>query len=98
MCCMAVQLWAQPAFNERPKLVVGIVVDQMRWDYLSRYYDKFGDDGFRRLIDKGYSYDNCKIKVKGVLPGQTVELRIKRSSQEKAEGTLLQVLTPSPIS
>lgn len=42
-------------------------------------------------------YDNCKIKVKGVLPGQTVELRIKRSSQEKAEGTLLQVLTPSPI-
>ena len=61
MCCMAVQLWAQPAFNERPKLVVGIVVDQMRWDYLSRYYDKFGDDGFRRLIDKGYSYDNCKI-------------------------------------
>jgi predicted AlkP superfamily pyrophosphatase or phosphodiesterase len=33
----------------------------MRWDYLSRYYDKFGADGFRRLIDKGYSCDNCLI-------------------------------------
>ena len=27
------QLMAQPKFGERPKLVVGIVVDQMRWDY-----------------------------------------------------------------
>ena len=51
----------RPQFGERPKLVVGIVVDQMRWDYLSRYYDKFGTDGFRRLIDQGYSFDNCLI-------------------------------------
>ena len=51
----------RPKFGERPKLVVGIVVDQMRWDYLSRYYDKFSEDGFRRLIDKGYSFDNCLI-------------------------------------
>ena len=60
----AIQLSAQscrPAFDERPKLVVGIVVDQMRWDYLSRYYEKFGEGGFRRLIDEGYSYDNCLI-------------------------------------
>ncbi len=59
--CSAVSLSAQPAFNERPKLVVGIVVDQMRWDYLSRYYDKFGIDGFRRMLDHGYSYNNCQI-------------------------------------
>ena len=50
-----------PQFGERPKLVVGIVVDQMRWDYLSRYYHRFGTEGFRRLIDKGYSFDNCLI-------------------------------------
>lgn len=50
-----------PQFGERPKLVVGIVVDQMRWDYLSRYYQKFGEGGFRRLIDQGYSFDNCLI-------------------------------------
>ena len=55
------QLWSQPQFGERPKLVVGIVVDQMRWDYLSRYYEKFGDGGFRRMIDQGYSFDNCLI-------------------------------------
>jgi hypothetical protein len=59
--CLTAQLQAHTDFNERPKLVVGIVVDQMRWDYLSRYYDQFGDDGFRRLIDKGFSCDNCLI-------------------------------------
>lgn len=46
---------------ERPKLVVGLVVDQMRWDYLYRFYDKFGDDGFKRLLNKGYSLDNVHI-------------------------------------
>lgn len=55
------QLMAQSELNKRPKLVVGIVVDQMRWDYLSRYYDAFGKDGFRRMIDGGYSFDNCLI-------------------------------------
>ena len=54
MACALAQLQAQPKFNDRPKLVVGIVVDQMRWDYLSRYYDQFGEDGFRRLLDNGY--------------------------------------------
>lgn len=53
--------YAQAIFNERPKLVVGTVVDQMRWDYLSRYYDRLGADGFRRLIEQGYSCNNCLI-------------------------------------
>ena len=60
LCCVS-NVSAQEKFNDRPKLVVGIVVDQMRWDYLSRYYDKFREDGFRRLVDKGYSFDNCLI-------------------------------------
>lgn len=59
--CWAAQLQSQTRFNERPKLVVGIVVDQMRWDYLGRYYDQFQDDGFKRLINKGYSCNNCLI-------------------------------------
>ena len=46
---------------ERPKLVVGLVVDQMRWDYLYRYYDKFGNDGFKRLLNQGYSLNNVHI-------------------------------------
>lgn len=48
---------AIPSFPDRPKLVVGIVVDQMRYDYLYRYYEKFSQGGFRRLTDEGY---NCR--------------------------------------
>ena len=59
--CTVQMVWAHTDFGERPKLVVGIVVDQMRWDYLSRYYDQFQDDGLKRLIKKGYSCDNCLI-------------------------------------
>lgn len=47
--------------EERPKLVVGIVVDQMRWDYLERFADRFGEGGFRRMLTEGYSCDNTLI-------------------------------------
>lgn len=59
--CYVTESQSQTQFNERPKLVVGIVVDQMRWDYLGRYYDKYQDGGLKRLINKGYSCDNCLI-------------------------------------
>ena len=42
----------------RPKLVVGIVVDQMRYDYLYRYYDRYSTGGFRRLMDGGFNARN----------------------------------------
>jgi predicted AlkP superfamily pyrophosphatase or phosphodiesterase len=44
--------------QDQPQLVVGIVVDQMRPDYLSRYWNKFGEGGFKRLINQGYSLTN----------------------------------------
>jgi predicted AlkP superfamily pyrophosphatase or phosphodiesterase len=53
-----------PAKNslKRPKLVVGIVVDQMRWDYLYRYYDRYAPDGgFKRFINQGFSCENTLI-------------------------------------
>jgi predicted AlkP superfamily pyrophosphatase or phosphodiesterase len=47
---------------KRPKLVVGIVVDQMRWDYLYRYYDRYASDGgFKRFINQGFSCENTLI-------------------------------------
>ena len=47
---------------QRPKLVVGIVVDQMRWDYLYRYNSLYAPDGgFKRLTGKGFSCDNTLI-------------------------------------
>lgn len=49
------------AAPERPKLVVGIVVDQMRWDYLYRYYDRYGENGFKRLLDSGFSCENTML-------------------------------------
>ncbi len=57
----AIVVSAQTSFGRRPKLVVGIVVDQMRWDYLDRYYNAFSETGFRRMIDNGYSCNNCLI-------------------------------------
>ena len=45
----------------RPKLVVGIVVDQMRWDYLNRFYPRFGEWGLKRLKDDGFSSDNNSL-------------------------------------
>lgn len=46
----------------RPKLVVGIVVDQMRWDYLYRYYDRYkADGGFKRFLQQGFTAENCLI-------------------------------------
>lgn len=47
---------------DRPKLVVGIVVDQMRWDYLYRYYDRYQENGgFKRLLQNGFSCENTYI-------------------------------------
>ncbi|MGM0547391.1 MAG: alkaline phosphatase PafA [Bacteroidota bacterium] len=43
---------------DNPKLVVGIVVDQIRYDYIPRYWNKFEDDGFKRLVNQGYSFEN----------------------------------------
>ena len=46
----------------RPKLVVGMVVDQMRWDYLYRYYNLYAaDGGFKRLLGKGFACENTFI-------------------------------------
>lgn len=47
--------------SEKPKLIVGIVVDQMRYDYLNRYWDKFEKNGFKRLIAEGASCKNANL-------------------------------------
>ena len=45
----------------RPKLVVGLMVDQMRWDYLYRFYDRYQEDGFKRLLNEGFTCENTNI-------------------------------------
>ena len=58
--CLLTALTAS-AQVQRPKLVVGIVIDQMRWDYLYYYYDKFGEGGLKRLLNEGYSCENTML-------------------------------------
>ncbi len=47
------------AYNARPKLVVIIVIDQFRGDYLERYRDQWGEGGFRLLLDHGADFTDC---------------------------------------
>lgn len=44
--------------QERPKLVVGIVVDQMKMEYLYRFSNDFSANGFKRLMNNGYTFHN----------------------------------------
>ena len=52
-------LLSQNNSSVKPKLVVGIVVDQMRNDYIYRYWDRFGEGGFKRLINDGFYFKNA---------------------------------------
>lgn len=54
--------------QQQPKLVVGVVVDQMRYDYLTRFWNKFGDDGFKKLINQGF---NCEQTHFNYMPTYT---------------------------
>lgn len=45
--------------NENPKMVVGIIVDQMRQEYLHRFNSKFGEGGFKRLMRDGFELKNA---------------------------------------
>lgn len=59
-----------PVFSqkEQPKLVVGIVVDQMCYEYLYRFYDKYSSEGIRRIMDNG---TNCRTTHYNYVPTYT---------------------------
>lgn len=59
--CLTFSVQAQQDIK-RPRLVVGIVLDQMRWDYLYRYYPRFAETGgFKRMLNQGFSCENTLI-------------------------------------
>ncbi len=63
---LGMSLSAQPKTQSvnypRPKLVVGIVIDQMRWDYLYRFNPLFqSNGGFKRMMGEGFSSDNTLV-------------------------------------
>jgi predicted AlkP superfamily pyrophosphatase or phosphodiesterase len=47
--------------SEKPKLIVGIVVSQMRYDYIQRFWDKLDDNGFKLLADRGTYCRNTRF-------------------------------------
>lgn len=59
-CCFtnsyATEIKVTPA--NKPKLIVGIVVDQMRADFIYKYWSKYGKGGFKRLISEGFFFKN----------------------------------------
>jgi predicted AlkP superfamily pyrophosphatase or phosphodiesterase len=64
LACLAAVVASLPtaaasAYNARPKLIVVIVIDQFRGDYLERYRDQFGDGGFRLFLDHGAYFPDC---------------------------------------
>jgi len=60
-------LFSNCKFSETPvkksKLVIGIVIDQMRYDYLTRFADRYGKDGFNRILKNGFSLENAHYNM-----------------------------------
>ncbi|MGY5851640.1 alkaline phosphatase PafA [Salegentibacter sp. F14] len=52
------ELSSQESPQPKSKLVVGIVVDQMRYDYLTRFWNHYSKDGFKRMIREGFNFKN----------------------------------------
>jgi len=59
----SILLFSNCKFSEipvkKPKLVIGIVIDQMRYDYLTRFADRYGKGGFNRILKNGFSLENA---------------------------------------
>jgi predicted AlkP superfamily pyrophosphatase or phosphodiesterase len=50
------------SFPEKPKLIISIFVEGMRYDYLYQYWDHFSEGGFKALVNKGMFYRNAEYK------------------------------------
>jgi predicted AlkP superfamily pyrophosphatase or phosphodiesterase len=58
-----------PNNTSKPRLVVGIVVDQMRQEYLYRFENKFGEGGFKRLVRDGFMATNMHYNYAPTVTG-----------------------------
>ena len=57
----ALGVWGQRIPSQKPKLIVGVTVSGMMYDYLSVYWDKYGEDGFRRMATSGANCKNARF-------------------------------------
>lgn len=49
------------ASEEKPKLIVMITVDQMRHDYIKKFWNRYSENGFKRLVNNGFSFENANF-------------------------------------
>ena len=59
LAALTATIASSAAAQDKPALIVQITVDGFRGDLLNRYLDKFGKDGFRRLIERGVWYTDA---------------------------------------
>jgi predicted AlkP superfamily pyrophosphatase or phosphodiesterase len=59
-----VQLSGQGAYlpPDKPRLVIGIVVEQLKYDQLEKFRDRLGDNGIKRLINEGTYFKNASFE------------------------------------
>ena len=67
--CISAQ--SEKKVNENPRLVVGIVVDQMKYEYIPKFWNKYGNNGFKRLVSQGFNAKNAHYSyaVTSTAPG-----------------------------
>ncbi|WP_297099077.1 alkaline phosphatase family protein [uncultured Draconibacterium sp.] len=53
----------EPLNSDKPKVVIGIVVENMRPDYIQRYWDKFQPNGFKKIYTQGAVCQNVKLTL-----------------------------------
>ncbi|MFO7867738.1 MAG: alkaline phosphatase family protein [Bacteroidales bacterium] len=61
LCGISFQSISAQSFPQKPKLIVHVVVEHMRYDYLTRFYSQFGDNGFKKIIQYGATCTNAHI-------------------------------------
>jgi predicted AlkP superfamily pyrophosphatase or phosphodiesterase len=64
MISFFVRLTGQGAYlpPDKPRLVIGIVVEQLKYDQLERLRDRFGEDGIKKLINEGTYFKNASFE------------------------------------
>ena len=60
---------AKPSFPDRPKLVLVLVIDQFRYDYLTRFRPYFVKGGFNRLLEGGAVFADCRYDYATTMTG-----------------------------
>ena len=61
---ICIPLFAQSQNNiKKPKLIIGIVVDQMRFDYIQRFWNNFSEEGFKKLINQGHFFQKYSFWI-----------------------------------